>query len=521
MCFIAASSIPSTALPFIMKESNGCKHTRGDNDLFTFVCRIIMEEKMNTLSRNLFGIIILAWLGLSSAACSLFTLAPATTPTPTITATATATATNTPTPTPFNKEGWWGGEMSSDATFGGAIEFSVENNRLNEVTLNYTMRVGGCSEMVVMRGTFDETKMTGNDFTALAGLSHHKSQLIITGTVTSPSAASGTLEFKGNMDSCGEFSKSAKWSARSIPPRPTRTPTPPPPTATQPRPTATRVPATPVGADTPAGWTTLKSARFAITVPSSFQTEIALRDVRLDPGKAQLILLGEDRETGMKIGVTESPALFGNAQKKLENRKSDFDFGRGTTTLLKAQTGITVNGRDAAILEFTRGGLAIVECFIVVGQEEFDIIIEQAKANDANFIARAEQIANSFLVDTVATRTTSTAPKTVAPENSRAVAVARAFFAALNARDLDAAFQYLDDSALGVIPGNTQPSNKANLRAYLQTQLAAGAQYTIPNFVAVMDEGVTFQLKVSTNPAIAKATIVLSQESKILGLIVE
>lgn len=473
---------------------------------------------MNTLARNLFGTIILAWLGLSSAACALFTSSPPATPTPTITATATATATNTP--TPFNKEGWWGGEMSADATFGGAIQFSVENNRLNEVTLNYTLRVGSCSEMVVLPGTFDETKVTGNDFTARAGEPGDKRYLIMTGTFTSPGEASGTLEFKGKMDSCGEFSKSAKWSARSIPPRPTRTPTLPAPTATQPRPTATRVPTTTGGADTPAGWITLRSGRLAINVPSSFRSEIALRDVRLNPGTAQLILSGEDRETGMKMGVTETSALFGNAQKKMENRKSDFDFGRDGTTLLKAET-VNTAVYDAAVLEYRRGGLATVEYFIVIRDEEFDIVVEQGKPNDENFIANAERSAFSFRVGTVVSPATPTTPKTIAPENSRATEMARAFFAALNARDLDAAFANLDDSALAMIPGETKSSNKANLRAYFQTQLAAGAQYSIPNFLVVRDEGVTFQLKVSTNPAITKGTIVLNQESKILGLILE
>lgn len=331
-------------------------------------------------------------------ACSMFTFTPPTRPTPTITATVAATATDTPaptlTPTPFNKDGLWGGGTNSDATLSGEIQFYVQNNNVLEIGFNYTLRHNGCMEMASMVEKVDESKMEGNEFTARITNEPAKRQLIITGTMTSASEASGTLEFKGVTESCGEFSKSAKWTARPLPPQPTLTPT-----ATQP-PTATRAPATPGDLATPAGWVTLRSARFAINVPSSFETQVALRDVRLDPGTAQLILLGEDLETRIKVDVTETPALFGNAQRKLENRKSDFGSGSGQVTVLKAETGITVNGRDAAILEYITGGMAAVECFIVVGQEEFDIVIQQGNPSDTGFIARAEQIVNSFLVDT-------------------------------------------------------------------------------------------------------------------------
>lgn len=470
---------------------------------------------MNTLSRNLFGAFILTWLGLSVAACSLFTFAPAATPTPTVTATATATATITPTPTPFNKDGWWGGEMSADATFGGAIQFSVENNRLNEVTLNYTLRVGGCSEMVVMNGTFDDTKMTGNDFTARAGESHDKRQLLMTGAFTSASAASGTLEFKGNLDGCGDFSKIGKWSARQIPPRPTRTPTLPPPTATQPRPTGTRVPATPGGAITPAGWTTLKSARFAITVPSGFQAQVPLQDVRLNLSDKQTVLSGDDRATGLVILVVETRGGFGSAEQWLEEAKKHCSDPRGSALVLKTQTDIAVNGRAAATITCSRSDYLTVEYFIRVEREDFQILVSQKQPADANFISNAERVANSFVVNAPTPR------QTVAPDKSQAAELARAFFAALNARDLDAAFAYLDDSGFGVLPGARNVTNKADLRAYFQTQLAAGAQYTLSNFVDLMGEGIGFDLKVSTNPAISKGGIILSQKAKILALMLE
>ncbi len=324
------------------------------------------------------------------------------------TATPTATSTTTPTSVPISYDGLWDGGTISDASVVAELQFYVQNNRVTEIGFNYTLRSGGCMLMSSISKKVDQAMTTGKDFTAGITDSQDAKQLAIAGTFSSSTEASGTFEFKGTMEDCGEFDKKGKWTANTIPVPPTRTPTLPAPTATQPRATPTRstlttttpeVLATPGSTNVPSAWATLMTVRFSIMVPSSFQAQVSLRDVRLKPDSAQLILMGEDPETNLQIDVTETPALFGNAQRKLENRKGDFNYSSEPTTILKAQTGITVNGRDAAILEYSRSGLAAVECFIVAGQEEFDIIIKQGNPNDANFIATAERIANSFTVD--------------------------------------------------------------------------------------------------------------------------
>ena len=151
--------------------------------------------------------------------------------------------------------------------------------------------------------------------------------------------------------------------------------------------------------DVPTGWTRLKTTRFSILVPDGFYAQVPLRDVQVKSDSAQLILMGRDRETGFSVMVTESPLLFGTAQKKMENRKNEVVGSREPSLILKTQTGLLVNGRDTAILEYVHADQVAVTYDIVAGTEEFEIVIDYGKPTDANFIANAERIANSFKVD--------------------------------------------------------------------------------------------------------------------------
>ncbi len=146
-------------------------------------------------------------------------------------------------------------------------------------------------------------------------------------------------------------------------------------------------------------WQIVRSDRFAVSVPSSLQIDIPLSDVWLSPATAQVIFSGKDSQTGLQIQMLESRALFGTARGKLENRKNDFDISRDASAVLKLDSGISVNGREAAVAEFVRNGLATVEYYIVAEQEEIDIVVKQGKPDDTPFIATAERIANSFSVD--------------------------------------------------------------------------------------------------------------------------
>ena len=340
--------------------------------------------------------IAMVWLVVAITACSMFMPSP----TPMPTATSTSIPTSTPTPTPFNHAGLWDGGTISDASLTGAIQFFVKDNRVTEISFDYTLRSGGCTLITSMGELVDSSQITGNDFTAQITDSYSKSKLILTGTFTAPTEASGSFEFQGAIASCGDVTKKGKWTANNIPIPPTRTPT-ITPTATKPRPTITPtrvITSTPSVLTTPVSWGTVRSQRFSIMVPPGFYTQVPLQDVRMKFDTAQLIFMGLDRETGFSVDVTESPAIFHSAQKRMENRKGDLERASNTAILL-VESGIKLNGKEAAVLEYTQNDLATVIFYIATDQEEFEITIKQAQKTDVSFIANAERIANSFTID--------------------------------------------------------------------------------------------------------------------------
>ena len=99
-----------------------------------------------------------------------------------------------------------------------------------------------------------------------------------------------------------------------------------------------------------------------------------------------------------------------------------------------------------------------------------------------------------------------TAPANPAASKAELEKSVRAFFDALNTKNLDAALKFVDDNVVFNIATTTTGLGKAQLRTYLQGQISRGVTYTLGEVKAADDE-VTFSLKtgpgaVTTNNSI-------------------
>lgn len=187
---------------------------------------------MNRLFPSMLPVILLAALAL--AACSAAPATPAAngapppnTSTPTFTPSPspnpTLTFTSSPTSTPLSYDGRWDGGTESNGLLSGELLFQVENNKVTEIALDYTLRNSGCTLISSYRGTADQATTESNSFSAeMAG---DGKVLTLTGTFTAPKEASGTLEFRGKMEGCPDFDRTVKWTAQNVPIPPTATPT--------------------------------------------------------------------------------------------------------------------------------------------------------------------------------------------------------------------------------------------------------------------------------------------------------
>lgn len=186
--------------------------------------------------------ILLLWLviGCTVAPTSTPTPAPTDIP-PTIIPTSTVPPTVTPTNTPVNRDGFYDGSVNDGALMG-SFQFVVENNLVTEIGLNYTLRNGGCTYISALGGTADESFIEGDRIHATMFI-QGSNVLTFDGIFADAKQAQGALTYKGALQDCGTFEKTAPWNARNVPFPPTETPTPVPPTETPtPIPTATETP---------------------------------------------------------------------------------------------------------------------------------------------------------------------------------------------------------------------------------------------------------------------------------------
>jgi hypothetical protein len=91
----------------------------------------------------------------------------------------------------------------------------------------------------------------------------------------------------------------------------------------------------------------------------------------------------------------------------------------------------------------------------------------------------------------------------------------RGCIVAVDLKALDSAMQVVDENVTFNIGGTTTGVGKANLKSYLQTQLNAGADYSIDNVKATGDI-VNFTVKVKNNPALTSGSIILSNGKMVI-----
>lgn len=109
---------------------------------------------------------------------------------------------------------WTGTNIEDDKE----IVFTVENNQVFSITLNYTGEAGDCSyhgavSTGVSTGGMDSAPDINGDGFSLVQMGVND-ELTFTGTFTSESEASGTLLIKSSSDGlCGEYEKEISWTA--------------------------------------------------------------------------------------------------------------------------------------------------------------------------------------------------------------------------------------------------------------------------------------------------------------------
>lgn len=111
-------------------------------------------------------------------------------------------------------DGSWVGTNTVD---GKEILFTVENNQIVSVALNYTGEANGCDyhgaiSTGVETGGIDPIVIDGDGFTAV--VKSVNDELTFAGTFTSEGEASGTLLIKSpSAGLCGEYEKEVTWTA--------------------------------------------------------------------------------------------------------------------------------------------------------------------------------------------------------------------------------------------------------------------------------------------------------------------
>lgn len=106
-------------------------------------------------------------------------------------------------------DGDWTGTNTVDDK---EILFTVENNQVTSVSLNYTGEASGCTYHGAASLSVDAGTIEGDSFTVVE--KPINDELTFTGTFSSDSEASGTLHIKSSADGlCGEYEKEISWTA--------------------------------------------------------------------------------------------------------------------------------------------------------------------------------------------------------------------------------------------------------------------------------------------------------------------
>lgn len=169
---------------------------------------------MIKLSRVLFAIVVVS-VFISTAACS-HKAAP--TPAPAQPAAALNTPAEAdddePTPAKVAPASGIDGEWNGNSGEGMALNFTVGGNQVTNVYANFKSNKNGCSSFSSF-GSDGPAAISGKAFTAHG--KHDQSEFTMTGSFTSDTEASGTIDWKMKTDICGETAAQLKWTAKKGP----------------------------------------------------------------------------------------------------------------------------------------------------------------------------------------------------------------------------------------------------------------------------------------------------------------
>jgi hypothetical protein len=122
----------------------------------------------------------------------------------------TPTTASAPASLPGNYEGAWTGNSGEDLP----LSFTVQNNQVSPVNVSLKGKKGSCN-LFSSFPSEASVPLKGNAFTA-----HGKKdqfEFTLNGTFNSPTDATGTIDWKGNMDICGSMEMQFKWTAKKGP----------------------------------------------------------------------------------------------------------------------------------------------------------------------------------------------------------------------------------------------------------------------------------------------------------------
>lgn len=114
-------------------------------------------------------------------------------------------------PKPASLDGDWSGNSGEDLP----ISFTVKNNQVSQMNLNYRFQIGSCSTFASF-GSDSTAAINGKSFT-LTGkrdqMGAH-AEYTVNGTFHSDKEASGTIRWVGKSEQCGNFEGPANWTAK-------------------------------------------------------------------------------------------------------------------------------------------------------------------------------------------------------------------------------------------------------------------------------------------------------------------
>jgi len=113
-----------------------------------------------------------------------------------------------PAAAPVSYNGEWSGNSGEDAP----LDLSIENNQVKSASVNLRQQKGSCSFGSGFSSD-NPAPINGKSFTVKG--KHDNVEFTLNGTFTSPKEASGTIDWKGKSEICGDIGGSQiKWTAK-------------------------------------------------------------------------------------------------------------------------------------------------------------------------------------------------------------------------------------------------------------------------------------------------------------------